>query len=151
MVEFTGNIWTYPADVVIITTNGTVTKKGECVMGRGCAKEAKDLFPGLPKALGDKIKKEGNHPYLFELATHTPRSNTVAYTSAEEDLPAFPEAGTQSYQRVTLVTFPVKHNWYERADLTLIRTSALQLRSTSCPVLGVGTEDAHGMRSDPFF
>ncbi len=95
MIEVVGNLWDYPADVRIITTNGTRRKDGECVMGRGCAKEAKDRFPALPKALGERIKAEGNHPYPFE------------------------EYG--------LISFPVKHNWYEKADLILIRTSALQL------------------------
>ena len=95
MTEVKGNLWGHPADIRIITTNGTINSKGECVMGRGCAREAKELFPALPKLLAKRIKAEGNHPYYFE------------------------ELG--------IISFPVKHNWYEKADPILIRTSALQL------------------------
>jgi hypothetical protein len=97
MIEVVGDLWAYPADVRIITTGGTVNSKGECIMSRGCAQEAKEQFPTLPRELGKRIKAEGNHPYLFELDGRV------------------------------LITFPVKHQWFERADLTLIRTSALQL------------------------
>ena len=41
MREVVGNLWTYPADIRVITTNGTVKNDGTCVMGRGCAAEAK--------------------------------------------------------------------------------------------------------------
>ena len=95
MIEVTGNLWSHPADVRVITTNGTINSRGEAVMGRGCAKEAALKFPQLPKQLAARIRAEGNHPY------------------------AFPEYG--------LMTFPVKHQWFERANLELIRTSALQL------------------------
>lgn len=46
--------------VVCITTNGTVKANGEAVMGRGCAWEAKQRWPWLPKYLGDSIKEIGN-------------------------------------------------------------------------------------------
>lgn len=95
MIEVTGNLWDYPADVRIITTNGSINSKGECVMGRGCAKEAKERFPSLAKDLGSRIKAEGNHPYAFDSG---------------------------------IITFPVKHKWFEWADLLLIRTSVLQLK-----------------------
>lgn len=96
MKEVVGDLWTYPADVRVITTNGTINSKQKCVMGRGCAREAALKFPELPTLLAFKIRAEGNHPYDF------------------------PDLG--------LISFPVKHEWFERADLTLIRTSALQLK-----------------------
>lgn len=105
MREVVGNLWDYPADVRIITTNGTINSKGECVMGRGCAREAKERFPSLPKALAAKVKAEGNHPYEF--------------TFAEREGWLGPQ--------VHLISFPVKREWFELADLNLIRTSALQL------------------------
>ncbi len=67
MIEVTGNLWESGADVFVITTNGTVKKNGECVMGRGCAAEAKRLYPGLPKLLGDAIREFGNLPHFFNL------------------------------------------------------------------------------------
>lgn len=95
MIEVVGNLWKYPADVRVITTNGTITRAGECVMGRGCALEAKKMYPDLPKRLAAAIKTGGNNPHVFA------------------DL--------------NLMSFPVKHHWFERADLLLIRSSALQL------------------------
>lgn len=95
MIEATGNLWTYPADCRVITTNGTVKRNGECVMGRGCAAEAAKMFPCLPKMLGTDIRARGNipHNYMF------------------------------SWYPNQLWTFPVKHNWYETADLQLIESS----------------------------
>lgn len=48
-----------------ITTNGFVKSNGECVMGRGCAKEASTRFKGLAKRLGDLIKTVGNVVHVF--------------------------------------------------------------------------------------
>jgi len=78
-----------------ITTNGTVTKGGHCVMGRGNAKLAKDTFPKLSRSLGKAIQSNGNKVFLFP------------------------------YHR--LFTFPVKHNWYETADIDLIKKSFSEL------------------------
>ena len=63
-------------------------------MGRGCAAEAKQKWPDLARELGYLISGLGNEAFW------------LPYTAGP------------------LVTFPVKHNWYERADLTLIERSA---------------------------
>jgi hypothetical protein len=67
--EMTGNLWDFYSlgerHVACITTNGFVKKNGECVMGRGCAREAKEKFPGLAKFLGDTIKQLGNKVHMF--------------------------------------------------------------------------------------
>jgi hypothetical protein len=103
MIEVVGNLWTYPADVRVITTNGFVKTNGECVMGRGCALEAKNQWPDIAKKLGDEIKESGNHVALL-------RSNDPV-----------------------LFSFPVKHKWFEKADIELIRQSAIDLRKlTKC-------------------
>lgn len=60
-----GDLWTYPADVRIITTNGDVRKDGCAVMGRGCAREAAYRFVMLPRELGVYLRKYGNHVTLF--------------------------------------------------------------------------------------
>jgi hypothetical protein len=69
MQEMTGNLWDFYSlgeqHVACITTNGFVKRNGECVMGRGCAREARDRFPGLAKLLGDTIKRLGNKVYVF--------------------------------------------------------------------------------------
>lgn len=66
MIKTRGNIWTYNADWIIITTNGFIKKNGEAVMGRGVAYQAKKKFPELPKMLGDYLKSKGNHVGVFE-------------------------------------------------------------------------------------
>lgn len=99
MNDVTGNLWTYPADIRVITTNGFVKKNGECVMGRGCAKEAMVAFKELPRVLGRLVEQHGNHCYLLR------------------------RGGPDG----VLVSFPVKHNWFEKADLDLIERSAHEL------------------------
>jgi hypothetical protein len=102
MLEVRGNLWTYPADVRVITTNGTVKKNGECVMGRGCAKEARDRFPSIAHTLGDGIRRLGNIVQLLHRY----------------------DDGLEKWD---IVSFPVKHEWFQRADIELIRVSATTL------------------------
>jgi ribosomal protein L39E len=98
----TGNLWDYlsPDEYICITTNGFLKNNGEAVMGRGCALEATRRFPDIAKKLGQHIKKNGNVP---------------AYISLKSGY--------------TVISFPVKHNWYEKGDLDLIKKSALWLQS----------------------
>lgn len=66
MRETSGDMWDYLGKAVIaITTNGSVTKKGEAVFGRGCAKGAKERFPELPKRLGALLCERGNHVHYL--------------------------------------------------------------------------------------
>ena len=101
MLEVKGNLWTYPAKSIAITTNGFIKRTGEAVMGRGCALEAKKKYAALPGIIGEHIVKFGNH--VFDLGT---------------------AAGNKGW---SLFTFPVKHNWWEKADITLIARSANEL------------------------
>ena len=98
MLEAKGNMWNAEGDVYVITTNGFVKKNGEAVMGRGCAREAVNYWPKFPKWLGEMLYRHGNHVYAFAVE-----------------------------QGVTVLTFPVKHNWYEKADLELIEQSLKEL------------------------
>jgi len=95
VIEVYGDLWTYKADIRIITTNGTVNSKGRAVMGRGCAKEAADRYPELPYELAAHIKTEGNV--------------------------------VGEFPQYSLITFPVKHNWWEQDNRYLIHTSGIQL------------------------
>lgn len=96
MREVEDDMWTQDADAFVISTNGTVTSKGRCVMGKGCAREARDLFLGIDLTLGNKILSRGNKVHLISL-------------------------------NPDIMSFPVKHNWWEKADPNLIRTSLFQL------------------------
>lgn len=113
MTELIGNLWLADADVRVITTNGTIKKNGQCVMGRGCAAEAKAKYPELPLLLGKHLKENGNVPQKF---TFLP-SRLVACKSS---VPLADDV---------LVSFPVKHHWFQMADIKLIRDSAIFLRA----------------------
>jgi len=100
MLEIIGNLWDYAYKEnfrICITTNGFVKSNGECVMGRGCALEAKERYPQLPKLLGNSITAYGNKLNLIYLPD------------------------------TFLVSFPVKHHWKEQADINLIKKSAESL------------------------
>lgn len=80
----------------VITTNPIVNGKGQAVMGRGCALEAKTRFPGLERRFARLLKEHGNRP--MRLARLSDGS--------------------------ALATFPVKHHWKQEADPDLIVRSA---------------------------
>lgn len=99
MLQAAGDLWKLgeDADAIVITTNGTIKRTGQAVMGRGCAKEAALRFPDLPDFLGQRLQKSGNHVHLFPIG----------------------EPG--------IITYPVKHEWWQLADLGLISRSGLEL------------------------
>jgi hypothetical protein len=96
-----GDMWSAwdEADLFVITTNATLKKDGALVMGRGIAVQARDRFPGLDLALGHAIGVSGREYGLLV----SPR-----------------------WPRAKLGAFQVKHHYYERASLRLIR------RATGC-------------------
>ena len=100
MKEAKGNLWyRAEADVIVITTNGNIKKNGCCVMGRGCALEARKLVSGIDRKLGEYLKEYGNRCF---------RLGNLSF-------------GAEVW------SMPVKHNWWEKADIELIKTSASQL------------------------
>lgn len=66
MLATVGDIWEYVETAVIaVTTNGSVTKNGRAIFGRGVAKQAALRFPGLDEKLGSLLAGQGNH--VFDL------------------------------------------------------------------------------------
>lgn len=62
MIEVIGNLWDFQDKAIIaITTNGSVTRDGRAVLGRGCARQAAERFAGLADNLGGLIRVRGNH------------------------------------------------------------------------------------------
>lgn len=100
MREVRGNVWdmAVPGDIICITTNGFVKKSGEAVMGRGIALEAVKRDPLVARSLGDAILSGGNH---------------VVDIHQDPDF--------------IWLSYPVKHNWWEKADPALIVRSAHEL------------------------
>jgi hypothetical protein len=101
--EIRGSLWSHHNQkgyLILITTNGTIRKDGCGVMGRGCALEGAQRYSDLPKLLGESLKNSGNVIQLL-----------------------FPEGSKNP-----ILTFPVKHQWFEDADPELIHQSALELK-----------------------
>lgn len=67
MHETVGDIWEY-ADrgyIIVITTNGSLTRDGRGVVGRGVAKQATLCFPDLARTLGTLLAEQGSHVFLL--------------------------------------------------------------------------------------
>ena len=96
------NLWDCDG-ALCITTNGFVKTNGAAVMGRGVAKEATLRIPGIEHALGTRLQLHPNRVQRI--------------------------AGPDCYVEFdrNVISFPVKHNWWEPADLDLIAQSALEL------------------------
>ena len=104
MRELEMDVWDAPADAWIgIPTNGTVRANHRLVMGRGVAQQAKEKFADLDWLLGLHVYHVGNTPMVCH-GTYYGRNWTFR-----------------------LFSFPVKHNWWESADIALIARSTVWL------------------------
>jgi hypothetical protein len=66
MFEAVGDIWNYAdSAVIVITTNGSLTRDGRAIFGRGVARQAAGKYPDLARKLGSLLKNEGNQ--VFDL------------------------------------------------------------------------------------
>lgn len=97
----TGDLFTYQADAICITTNGILRRNGRAVMGAGVARQARDRYPGIDLTLGKVLSTHGN------VATIIRR----------------PDADESRY----VLSFPTKHDWRDPSPLRLIERSAEQL------------------------
>ena len=67
MRESQNDIWSYLHQAIIaITTNGSVTRDGRAIMGRGTARQASALFTGIPRQLGRLLQEQGNHVHELD-------------------------------------------------------------------------------------
>lgn len=103
MIELYGDIFTCDIPVRCITTNGDVNSKGQAVMGRGVALQAKHFVPGIERMLAASIREFGN------------RTNIIA------------EQYGANGKLYTYVSLPVKSHWQEKADIDLIIRSVNEL------------------------
>ena len=92
MIELRSDIWKSEADYVCVTTNGI-------------AKQARDRFPGIDRALGEGVKLLGNIPLMFNTAPGKPN----------------------------IISLPTKHHWKDKSDLKLIIKSILHIAKVMRP------------------
>src|SRR4051812_28930222 len=102
MLEKECDLWTEPADIKCITTNGVIKANGWGVMGAGIAGQAQTFYPRMPQRLGYLLKNYGNHVGI--LASPLADDSDALY-----------------------VSFPVKEHFSEKAKLELIERSAREL------------------------
>ncbi len=100
MLEIKGNAWDLlnNFDALCITTNGFIKRDGRAVMGRGIAKEATLRVQNIQYKLANVIRTTGNSVGIIT-----------------------------EYNNKPLIAFPVKHNWWEEADIELIKRSCIAL------------------------
>jgi len=91
-------------DAICITTNGTIKKDGTCVMGRGIALRAKQLYPGIDKTLGRLIMDNGNKCFLLKQKTMD--SNPWI-----------------------IYSLPTKHQYFQKSDIDFILINLSYLRN----------------------
>ena len=61
MLETVGDIWECSTTgIIVITTNGSLTKDGRAIFGRGVAKQAAQRYPKLAEIVGSLLAERGN-------------------------------------------------------------------------------------------
>lgn len=102
-----GNLWESPDKVILFTGNSYINNRGELVMGRGAALEAKIRYKYLPLALGQAILNSCGHLGRYGLI--------------------FPYLSIAPTSDKTIGAFQTKYHFKDRADLDLISLSCLCL------------------------
>jgi len=119
MIEAKGNILEEDCSGIFITTNGFTKKDGSCVMGKGIAKQATMVVPGIEYILGNLIKTKGNKVHYIT-------------TSNDVELYSFPVKGIlETYDGTNVVkhmahTFKIGNKvpgWACKARVELIQQS----------------------------
>lgn len=92
-----GDMWSQytddPKTLFLFCANGVINSKGELVMGKGSAAQAKAMFPGLAKKLGRMVERAGWYGLYgvvvpddvnigaFQTKKHWRESSQVSYIS----------------------------------------------------------------------
>ncbi len=110
------------ADAICITTNGSTKMNGAAVMGRGCAKEAKERFKGIDHILGSSLRKNGNSVQVLM------KSENTAIVS----FPVKPGDVRSHYQvnkcSIRAEGYYITPGWSMKADQRIIEHSAKELK-----------------------
>jgi hypothetical protein len=122
--EAKGDMFAVDCDVLAITTNGFVKSNGECVMGKGCAAKAKQLYPNIAKELGSKIQLNGN--VVNPLVTHYTKL-VVSFPVKPASVKVTSPEDVVSHQRKNFVVGSTAPGWAAVADINIIEQSAKRL------------------------
>lgn len=162
----TGNLWNYAGkvDAICITTNGVTNTQGKAVMGRGCAKQATDRYPGIAYKLGKFIKEYGNRAFKIMRDLTNEKNPTWIVSFPVKPIYKLCESPEEIKENVVnhmidSVTKQLKENqsngkkrvsvpgWAACADINIITESAKQLvimadkfnwKTIVCPMMGCG-------------
>jgi len=68
MLETVGDIWEHAerGEIIVITTNGSLTRDGRAIFGRGVARQAALRFPMLAEKLGSLLAEQGSHVFYLD-------------------------------------------------------------------------------------
>lgn len=115
MIEQTIDLWQAGmlADAICLTTNGTIKRNGQGVMGRGVALQAASMWRYLPSQLGAHLAANGNH---------------VGFLTHVQAIPSVTN-GRPRPLPIAILAFPVKVEWNEKANTVLIARSLIELVS----------------------
>jgi hypothetical protein len=97
--------------VAVIGTNTATNSKGLAVMGRGAAKKASVLYPGLPDRFGEWLAR-------FPVSTRDQRGAVHAQAIRNRQF------AYHTHERYIILAFMVKYGWWEDADLDIIDQQA---------------------------
>ncbi|MBB5020720.1 ADP-ribose-binding protein [Desulfurispira natronophila] len=104
MKEVTGNLWDYLGLCpLVITTGGQVSRRGNALMLRGCAAEARKRFPGIERELGALIEHNGNRVFAL--------SHSIVSFPVEESPNDLPDIGIIRRSCRELVELTNMRNW----------------------------------------
>ena len=119
--------YVYPLkpDALVITTNGFVKSDGRCVMGRGCAFEAKQRYPNIDLELGRLIKLRGNIPLVITGVNPSIVSFPVKPRAVKASKDC---ANVVHHMKENFSEGDVVPGWAALADLELINQSAMGLK-----------------------
>lgn len=124
MKQENGNILTMFCNAVCITTNGFVKRNGECVMGRGIAKQIKSYIPQISYDLGHLINTQDNKVHLIYPETDT-KPAILSYPV--KPISKVCTSPNDYVSHMHFDTGSIIPGWACKADINIIEQSAYQL------------------------
>lgn len=124
MKEIRGDLFTQEADAICITTNGFVKTNGECVMGRGCAKQLAQTYPKVARILGGLIKENGN---ITQIMNPKHQGTKVIAFPVKPVSEKFTGANVVAHMSSKYRLGDVVAGWACKASMSIIERSARQL------------------------